>query len=115
MKDVLDKASGIFAEEVVHDFGVGLHVKLHLSLLHNLSKRYEFSVWTRGGLTYFEAGFGNTWLDVEAVRECVILDDGDGTCSRQRGGMSDSIVFLGSKTSGRRRNGHLRKKFEQRK
>ena len=35
------------------------------------------------GLTYFEACFGNTWLNVEAVEERMILDDGDGARSRQ--------------------------------
>jgi len=62
----LCKASGILAKEVVHDFRVGLHVKLHLSFFHN-----------------FEACFENTWLDVKAVLKSVILDDGDGARSRK--------------------------------
>ena len=107
MKDGLYKASGILAEEFIHNFRVRLHVKFHLSLFHNLSKQYELSVSMRGGYTYFEAGFGNTWLDVEAVGKGVILDYGDGACSWQRGRMEDSIAVLGSETSGRRRNGHL--------
>ena len=85
MKRVLCEANGIRAKEVVHDLGVILHIKLHLSFFHNLLKRYWLSASTRGrcgGLTYFEACFGNTWLDVEAVGERVILDDGDGARSR---------------------------------
>lgn len=60
------KASGILAKEVIHDFWVRLHVKLHLSFFHN-----------------FEACFENTRLNVKAVLESVILDDGDGASSRQ--------------------------------
>lgn len=60
------KASGILAKEVIHNFGVGLHVKLHLSFLHD-----------------FEACFENTWFNVKAVLESVILDDGDGASPRQ--------------------------------
>ena len=84
MKHVLCKASGILAEEVIHNFRVGLHVKLHLSFFHNLSKWYELSVSTWSGFTHFEACFGNTWLDIEAVVKSMILDYGDSACSRQR-------------------------------
>jgi hypothetical protein len=63
----------------------------------------------RGSFTYFEACFRNTWLDVEAVLESVILDDGDGARSWQRERIEGSMVALGCETSGRRRNGHLEK------
>jgi hypothetical protein len=91
----LCETNGILAKEVVHDFGVVLHVELHLSLFHD-----------------FEACFGNTWLDVEAVLKSVILDYGDSARSRPWGRTEDSMVVLGCETSGRRRNGHL-EKFRQ--
>ena len=65
-----------------------------------------------GFFTYFEACFGNTWFNVEAVVKSVILDYGDGARSRQWGGTESNMVILECETSGRRRNGHL-KKFEQ--
>ena len=59
------------------------------------------------GLTYFEACFEDTWLNVQAVLKNVILDDGDSARPRQRRKVN-RVTILGCEMSGRRRNGHLK-------